>query len=557
MKNVKQLLAGVLAISLTAGLAVGCGGDNTSSSGSASSNTSSGGSADSGSTSAGTHKLKLLGPDATMNNDLKFSEREEYPVWQEFQKLLDAKGLQLEYEMVANEQYKTVIQTRMAAANNLPDIASLSELDDTTAINLGRQGILLDVGELTEQYSDGTIRKAIDTLYPFSDGLTVTPDGHKYWFTNLHVKTYNGSDPAPVGLGITIRKDWLDKLSLSAPTTVDELYDALIAFQENDVNGTGAKDEVAVMNPANFSNGIAQCFGLGYAVVNVRGDNLEVVSPWYQDGIKDYITFMKKMADAGVLDISGIGNVGDVATQRKQENKLALTFDYGLESWLATQTGAEGAEYQALMPLKAIDGIEPAAVMEPHTLVWNKYGITKDCKDLEGAIAFFDVVHSDKAIELLTWGIKDDYYEVIDGVNYYKDRTNTKEEAAQRRTRGNPLWGNTVFPIIQAANLEYELVSVPDWKKAYQLDVMTYTPWYTTSNSSFTAIPTEEQTNRLNEINSAIDTYSQELLTKLILGQESLDNWDSFMKQFESLGLPDMVQIYSDLVKSYQEKVNG
>ncbi|MFZ2538048.1 MAG: hypothetical protein WAX04_04025, partial [Oscillospiraceae bacterium] len=233
----------------------------------------------------------------------------------------------------------------------------------------------------------------------------------------------------------------------------------------------------------------------------------------------------------------------------------AVSFDFGLESWLAGQTGAEGAEYLPLLPLKAVEGIEPAAVVEPHTLLWNKYAITKNCKDLEGAVAFFDVVHSDKAIELLTWGIKDDYYEVIDGVNYYKNRITGKEEAAQKRTRGNPLWGDTVFPIIQKANLEYELVSVPDFKKDYQLKVMNHKPWFTTSNTSFTAIPTAEQTEKKNEISSAIYTYSEELLTKLILGTESLDKWDSYMAQFEKLGLPELIKIDQAMVDSYKAKL--
>lgn len=501
------------------------------------------------------HKIKALGQDATMQNDIKFAERDQYPVWQEYEELLKAKGLEIDYELVAAEQYKTVIQTRMAAANNLPDIVNITPLDDTAAITLGQKGILLDVAELTKQYSDGSIRGAIDKLYPFADGLTTTPDGHKYWFSNLHVKTYEGDKPAPVGMGITIRRDWREKVQMESPKTADELYKILKAYQEKDTNGNGAKDEVAVIDIKNFSNGIAQSFGLGYAITSVRGDNLTVDVPWYQDGIKDYITYMKKLVDEGLLDTSGLSNITEVGNQKKQENKMALTFDYGLESWLATQTGVEGAAYETLLPLASKEGVEPAAVVEPHTLVWNKYGITNACKDLQGAISFFDVSHSDKAIELLTWGQKDIYYETKDGVNLYKDRVSTKEEAAQKRTRGNPLWGATVFPIIQAANLEYELVSVPDWKKEYQLAVMNVTPWYSTSNASFMAIPTPEQTDRKNQIYTAINTYSEELLTKLILGQESLEDWDSFMKQFETLGLPELQKIDQALVDSYKAQL--
>ncbi|MFZ2538182.1 MAG: extracellular solute-binding protein, partial [Oscillospiraceae bacterium] len=299
--RLKRISTGLLAMTLVIALATSCGESPAKSE--KNPNTPEG---------VTTHKLKLLGPDGT-NLDIKFSEREQYPVWQEFQKLFDAKGIELEYEMVASEQYKTVIQTRMAAGNNLPDIATISPLDDTTAITLGQQGIILDVAELTEKYSDGTIRKAIDGNFPFADGLSVTPDGRKYWFSNLHLKTYEGDKPAPVGLATMIRRDWLTKVGASVPTTADEFYKALKSFQDKDANGSGAKDEVVVLSPGVFSTGIAQWFGLGYSVTSVRGDTTEVVSPWYQPGIKDYIKFMKRLVDEGLLDTSGIANAWDVA----------------------------------------------------------------------------------------------------------------------------------------------------------------------------------------------------------------------------------------------------
>ena len=45
------------------------------------------------------------------------------------------------------------------------------------------------------------------------------------------------------------------------------------------------------MDPSGFANGIAQWFGLGTALTSVDVTNQEVVSPWYQDGIKEYFTY--------------------------------------------------------------------------------------------------------------------------------------------------------------------------------------------------------------------------------------------------------------------------
>ena len=39
-----------------------------------------------------------------------------------------------------------------------------------------------------------------------------------------------------------IRQDWLDKLGLKAPTTIDEFEEVIRAFTEDDPDGNGQKD---------------------------------------------------------------------------------------------------------------------------------------------------------------------------------------------------------------------------------------------------------------------------------------------------------------------------
>ena len=506
-----------------------------------------------GSDTPKTHKLKLLGQQGN-NQFLKFAEREEYPVWQEVQKLLDGAGLQLDYELVANEQYKVVVLTRMAAGTNLPDIVNISPLDDATALTLAKQGILKEIGSLIGQYSDGTIRSTIEKYYANSDGLTTAPDGKKYWFTNLHYKHYNKTETAPVGPTMLLRKDWMDRLGLAVPTTKEEFFDVVKAFRDSDANGSGKADEVLVLDPKVFNNGIAQWFGLGVDLVSVDATSLKVVTPWYQDGIKEYFKYMQSLIKAGVLDSTGLANPGETLTQKRAENKLSADYSYGIQTWDEGMTPVKDAAYMPIMPLKPVDGITPYSVMEPNTLYWDKYAITKDCKDLEGAIRFFDVVHSDRYIELLSWGIKDStYYVDENGTKFFKNIVSDEEAAKERRARGNRLYGGTVFPIIQEANLEYELASVPDFKKDYQLQIMKYTPWYSNSNSSYMAMPDDQQLETLSKILNNLTTYSQELSTKLILGQSSLEDWDSYLSKFKQLGLDELLSVSQARVDKYQE----
>ena len=54
---------------------------------------------------------------------------------------------------------------------------------------------------------------------------------------------------------------------------------------------------------------------------------------------------------------------------------------------------------------------------------------------------------------------------------------------------------------------------------------------------------TVEEINKANEISTDLETYSKELLTKLIMGEKSLDDWDSYIQDLKDLGLDDLIAV--------------
>ncbi|SDS03765.1 carbohydrate ABC transporter substrate-binding protein, CUT1 family [Paenibacillaceae bacterium GAS479] len=496
-------------------------------------------------------KLRLLGP-TKGNKVIKFEDREQYPVWKELDKLFDTAGLELEYERVPTEQYDVVIKTRMASGGSLPDIVNLSALDDTTVLNLAKQGVLLDLKPLIEKYSNGNIKKMYDQDFPFAEKTTTSPDGKLYWFSDLHKKTYQQNKPAPVGLTMLIRKDWLEKLKIPVPTTADEYRQALKALQDQDANGNGQKDEVLVYNPGNFAGPIAQWFGLGSGVTAVDVENKKVVSPWYQDGIKDYFRYMQQLVKEGIIDTSLISGRNELVQQKVADNKVASLGDYNLEMWLEP-TILGGGEYLPLMPLKAVDGITPAAQLEDPFLVWSKYGITKDAKNVEAAIKFFDVIYSEKYADLLYWGIEGQTYKFDGGAKVFIDNGNDEEKAKSKLVTGGAIYGDGIFPRVQFANLESELTNVPKHKADHELAIMEYKPYYVNMNHKYLAIPNDQQLEAKTKIMNNLSTYSLELATKLALGQKSLDDWDQYIAELKKLGLDQLIEIDQQLHDRYNQ----
>ena len=495
-------------------------------------------------------KLHLLGPDRT--GTIKFADREKYPVWQELQKLIDSQNLELEYEIVPAEQYDVVIQTRMAAASDLPDIVNVSPLDDTTVLNLAKQKVILELNSLVSQCSNGNIKKMYNEDFPYAKQLTTSVDGHMYWFSNLHNKLYKNSEPAPVALTMSLRKDWLEKLNIPVPATTEEYFNALKEMRDKDANDNGQKDEIVIYDPSGFGN-IAQWFGLGTNITAVDIENKKVVSPWYQDGVKEYFKYVQKLIDAELIDTSLFGAANEEIQQKITENKAASIGQYNL-SIIEDSLIENGGEYLPLMPLKAVDGIEPAATLEPPFLVWKKYAITKNCRNPKAAIAFFDIVYSEEYADLLYWGIKDlTYTEDADGIKTFKDITGSFDEkqADSGKATGQVVFGGTMFPRVQFANLEYELAVVPDYRAKHQLDIMKYKPYYVNMNQNYLAIPNDEQLEEKTRILNDLTTYSTELATKLALKQKSLDDWDTYRKELKELGLDKLIEIDQALLDRY------
>lgn len=53
---------------------------------------------------------------------------------------------------------------------------------------------------------------------------------------------------------------------------------------------------------------------------------------------------------------------------------------------------------------------------------------------------------------------------------------------------------------------------------------------------------------------TAINTYLEEMFIKFLMGNESLDKFDSFVKQLEDMGIRDVIDIYQGALERYNKR---
>ena len=181
----RKMLSLFLVGCLAAGTLAGCGGKSNS------------GDSQSGSDQASSDfsKLKILGTEGWAPcND--WNEVEEYSAYQILKSKLDDAKLDIDWEVVAPEQYSVILQTRFASGKDLPDIAKAHTMDDAALMALAEQGLIIPINEIIDKYSQGPAKEAFDKKFPTMRPLTTAEDGNIYWFCNVSSKYYgDNTDP--------------------------------------------------------------------------------------------------------------------------------------------------------------------------------------------------------------------------------------------------------------------------------------------------------------------------------------------------------------------------
>ncbi len=474
--------------------------------------------------------------------------------WAKLEEELAKKGVKLELDLIEPDQFDTTIQT-MAASGELSnyDLVNITPLDDKTKLNLVKQGQLQSVSDIWEQYSEGSYKDFLATeAGQFYEKRMRLEDGKVYWITDFETMTYKGEESAWV-LGFQIRQDWLDALNLEVPTTTDEVYEVLKAFQDQDVNGNGQADEEFLVNYSSFSTDIAQCFGLGIDITFVNSQNgNKVESPWYQENVKAYIEYMQKLYEAGLLKMEDSQSSSDMAN-----NKVAAVANWGTELWLEPQiTVPEGAAYPWFAPVRiqAVEGQTPLfRGSNKYNPGWTATAVPASSDKQQAIAKILDFLVTEESVHLTERGMEGVSYEMADGkMRSISDPTLENTDAV-----GMALWCNgSIFPRYtlnnemsegmedtiayaeangvknnQSAKSDYTLFCINDPEHRLLHDENGY------------AVPTAEEIDRTNEISTDLRTYSAELLTKLIMGEKSLEDWDSYIADLKELGLDDLIAI--------------
>jgi putative aldouronate transport system substrate-binding protein len=216
--------------------------------------------------------------------------------WVAYQLIQDEAKVNLKLVLLPSTQSDQDTKINAAAASNsLPDIFFTSR---DTWYKLVQAGLVAKVDDLLPMMP-------VRTATHYSD-----PDRNK--LVTLDGSMYGLPDPGamPMTDGMVIRQDWLDKLGLTAPTTLDEFMTVAKAFTFDDPDGNGKADTYGFCAFIDGSGltamGVGPRFDWVYGAYGVAGifnmDSANFALNVRNDAYMQATQYIKSLVDAGVID---------------------------------------------------------------------------------------------------------------------------------------------------------------------------------------------------------------------------------------------------------------
>lgn len=231
-------------------------------------------------------------------------------------------NMKLEFTPIPNSNFQEKFNA-MVASGSLPDV--FTENFDVNMIRLIKQGAVAPLDDYIRQYPN---LKYTDAHY---DNVSY---GGKIYGVPI-ARSLLSAPNAPL-----IRQDWLDKLSLQVPKTLDELYQAMQAFTNKDPDGNGKKDtyglqlgevtgRVGDFNGRDFwgTGDLLYSFGLDGSGWVLKDGKLVMneTLPEY----KTYLDWLKKAYGEGLIDPDfAVAKANQAQDKFFKNGKAGVTFDF-------------------------------------------------------------------------------------------------------------------------------------------------------------------------------------------------------------------------------------
>ncbi len=308
-------------------------------------------------------------------------------------------------------------------------------------------------GRYYQWIDDGVVRALPDDLSPYPnvakyvsmpDVAGASVDGKTYLLPRL---TYEDPTWWTMDRGLSVRKDWMDKLGIDDPQSPDEFIDMCVAFATQDPDGNG-KDDTMGLTIAQVGFLWNSFNGFGYVDQNwiKMPDGTYHLGNTTRDAL-ELFKFVRRLYQEGGLDLDFATTNGDDAIANLASGRAGVLmrqvspkhFNTTKEQWDKLQPDKKFTDHVKILNPFPVRGKDYYKFIVKS--FWSETYVEGGVSDakMDRILQLYDYMYSDEGILINMFGFEGEDYELTDsGVNLLK----TDDE-------GTPLTAYDLYPIMQ------------------------------------------------------------------------------------------------------------
>lgn len=441
----------------------------------------------------------------------------------------------------------------MIASGEYPDMINWNLGNAAGGVQaLLEDGVIVDLTELMPQYAPAYYSWMQDN--PEEDKAFKLDDGTLYQFVNFNANWEDHSMEYFKILGPMIRQDWLDQLGLDMPTTTDELYEVLVAFRDNDMNGDGdTTDEVPFVINKGYDaiKALAGSFGCRLDV-QMGEDGSTIVYGPATENFRTYMRYLNKLYTEGLINSDFA--VNEDANNLITQNKAGFTLSSMGSTLIANHDNLkmQNEEYNLVsVPwLIGPDGYQ--CDISDVNANPRSTAITTACENVEIALRWLDYAYTEEGSIESTFGIEGQSFEWVDGYPTILDSVKTNDKGwSEEQSISRWMLGSINYPNAR----DYRFYEQMNLNEEYKVDIQDNWNMATTDILLPPVVMTTEEASTYSSIMNDVTTFMETTYMEFIIGDKSLDSdWDSYVQTMMDMGLEEALACKQAAYERYQNR---
>lgn len=446
----------------------------------------------------------------------------------------EATGVHMEFiecsDSAAYEQFNLTI-----ASGDFPDLMAMDYfLGGVEAAY--EDEVIVDLTDLVDEHMPNYMA-LVDTMDDYTLKSIYTDDGRilRIWTLASNVVSEQG---------LSYRSDWAEEFGMSAPVTVDDMFEYLSAV----------KDKYNCTYPIFIDNsgvleGFTGAYGtpgvnLGWTDLGMMMDGDTVVSTLTDENFKNYIIGFNKFYKAGLIkdDFYSESYGPDYINSYVSNDQCAVTSIRGDKFPTMKEAAISPTfRFEAMAPMVENEGDTYKFRMKTSYTGMGNMSITTGCDDPEMALEFMNWFYTWDGYMVTNYGEEGVCFEYDEnGDPVYTDFIVNNPDGYNAMNLRN-MYTNPVFNNYTNATAIFYTYD--------EVELSAFDVWNNNGTDECSmptlSLTTDENTEYAN-IATTVYTYATEQILKWMIGEEELtdESWNNYVDQCNAMDLPRCVEIY-------------